>query len=81
MLTARALTEQGVRCGVPLGQLAGERSNLVAWLKVVCPLVFGQLYLQGRRVGAPQLPMGVALAVMAAATLMLPEAFQTTRCI
>ncbi len=58
-------------------QLHYYHANLLHYstTQVVGPLVFGQLYLQGRRVGAPQLPMALGLFIGVAATLMLPIAF------
>jgi len=42
---------------------------------VVGPLVYGQLYLGGRSIGAPQLPFLLNLALAAAALAILPTAF------
>ena len=61
------ITAEGARLGIPQGQLSGDRANLVAWLKVLGPLVYGQLYLHGVQVGLPSAPffLNVVLALLA----------------
>ena len=52
-----ALVELGDASGVPHGELAGERASLVALLKVVGPILYSALYVQGRgKLGMKQLP-------------------------
>merc|ERR1719174_3652298 len=53
------------RLGIPQGQLSGDRANLVAWLKVLGPLVYGNLYVLGVRAHVPAAPfwLNAALAV------------------
>ena len=42
--------------GMPQGQLSGDRANLVAILKVLGPLVYGQAFLFGKAISTPILP-------------------------
>jgi hypothetical protein len=72
--TNSMMTAEGARAGMPLGQLAGDRSNLSAWLKVVGPLLYAQLYLGGLRMGSPQLPFYLNIGLAAAALAILPMA-------
>jgi hypothetical protein len=44
-----ALIAEGTKSGLPLGEMAGERASLVAFLKVVGPILYSTLYLQGQR--------------------------------
>lgn len=48
-LTA-AVVEEGDRLGVPQGELAGDRSSLTAFVRIVGPLWYSTLYVQGRRI-------------------------------
>ena len=50
------LTSVGARMGMPQGQLSGDRANLVAILKVLGPLVYGQAFLFGKAISTPILP-------------------------
>lgn len=51
------ITAVGARAGMPQGQLSGDRANLVAILKVVGPLMYGQAYLAGKALGSPTLAL------------------------
>lgn len=54
--------------GLPQGELAGERSSLLALLKVVGPTLYSQLYIQGSgKLGMNNLPFlfNIALCVTA----------------
>ena len=42
-----ALMSAGTKSGLPQGELASERSSLLALLKVVGPLWYSMLYIQG----------------------------------
>lgn len=64
------LTAEGARAGVRQGELAGERANLFALLKVVGPILYAQLYAKGRALGCPQLPFALNCALMLAAAGM-----------
>lgn len=68
------ITSEGSRLGIPQGQLSGDRANLVAWLKVLGPLVYGQLYVAGTAAGYPTLPFVLNCFFALAALLMVPVA-------
>lgn len=52
-----ALVAAGTKSGLPQGELAGERSSLMALLKVVGPIWYSFLYIEGSSVmGTPNLP-------------------------
>lgn len=52
-----AFVSEGQRSGIPQGQLAGERSSMMALLKIVGPIMYSALYVQGRdRFGIASLP-------------------------
>jgi predicted MFS family arabinose efflux permease len=52
-----ALVSEGAKSGVPQGELAGERSSIVALLKVVGPIWYSMLYVQGKNlIGVKNLP-------------------------
>ncbi len=51
-----ALTTVGAKLGMPQGQLSGDRSNLIAILKVFGPAAYGWLYVRGKAIGRPALP-------------------------
>jgi len=44
-----ALVNQGSKLGIPQGELAGDRSSIIALLKVVGPIWYSLLYVQGKR--------------------------------
>merc|ERR1712232_726970 len=53
-----ALVAEGGREGIPTGELAGERASLSALLKIVGPLWYSMLYVQGKRWwNSPTLPL------------------------
>ena len=53
-----ALVSAGTQSGLPQGELAGERSSLLALLKVVGPFLYSFLYVQGSgALGMPNLPL------------------------
>ena len=68
------MASQGAKLGIPQGQLSGDRANLVAWLKVIGPLVYGALYVRGVSAGVPQAPFVLNLALTAAALVLGPIA-------
>lgn len=45
------LSAEAERVGLSQGQLSGDRANLIAILKVVGPLLYGQLFVQGEPSG------------------------------
>mmetsp|Transcript_8105 Transcript_8105/g.17536 ORF Transcript_8105/g.17536 Transcript_8105/m.17536 type:complete len:479 (+) Transcript_8105:144-1580(+) len=49
------LTAQVSAMGARQGEMSGERASLLALTKVICPLVYGGLYVLGSRIGTPQL--------------------------
>lgn len=52
-----ALVSAGTKSGLPQGELAGERSSLMALLKVVGPFLYSFLYIRGSGgLGMPNLP-------------------------
>lgn len=54
--------------GLPQGELAGERASLLALLKVVGPILYSTLYIQGQRwMGTSILPflLNLGLSVVA----------------
>lgn len=55
---------EGGKLGIPQGQLSGERANLEAWLKVIGPIVYGQLYVHGAMIGVPQAPFYLNIVLM-----------------
>jgi predicted MFS family arabinose efflux permease len=44
-----ALISEGTKSGLPQGEMAGEQAALVALLKVIGPIWYSTLYLQGQR--------------------------------
>jgi hypothetical protein len=68
------MTSEGAKLGIPQGQLSGDRANLVAWLKVVGPLVYGALYVRGASAGLSQAPFVLNVALTAAALALGPFA-------
>jgi DHA1 family tetracycline resistance protein-like MFS transporter len=62
------MTSEGARLGIPQGQLSGDRANMIAWLKILGPLVYGQLAAHGSTIGAPTAPfcLNVLLALTSA---------------
>ena len=68
------MTSEGAKLGIPQGQLSGDRANLIAWLKVVGPLVYGALYVRGVGAGVPQAPFVLNVALTAAALMLGPIA-------
>ena len=68
------MTYEGAKLGVPQGQLSGDRANLIAWLKVVGPIIYGRLYVRGVSAGVPQAPFFLNVALCVAALLLGPIA-------
>jgi hypothetical protein len=63
--------------GLPQGEMAGERASLMALLKVLGPVVYSTLYLQGRQwFGTSILPfvfnIGLAALALVIAMVYLP---------
>eukprot|EP00965_Chrysotila_dentata_P236792 6201535-Pleurochrysis_carterae.AAC.2 len=73
------MTAHAGKLGIPQGQVAGDRSNLIAWLKVLGPIIYGQLYVQGFKAGAPQLPFVLNVILMLVA-LSRPTAQRFSGC-
>ena len=46
--TSAAMTSLANDLGVPQGRLQGEKASMLALLKVICPLVYSELYLRGK---------------------------------
>ena len=69
-----ALTTVGASKGIPQGQLSGDRSNLIAILKVVGPAVYGQLYVRGAAAGVPIAPFLLNLLLTFSALCLAPFA-------
>ena len=70
------ITSEGTKLGMPQGQLSGDRANLVAWLKILGPLIYGQLYMQGVKVGLPAAPFFLNVVVAVAALALGPYALR-----
>jgi DHA1 family tetracycline resistance protein-like MFS transporter len=68
------MTSEGAKLGIPQGQLSGDRANLIAWLKVLGPLIYGWLYVRGVSVGFPQAPFVLNVLLTAAALFLGPVA-------
>jgi predicted MFS family arabinose efflux permease len=71
-----ALISEGSKVGVPQGELAGERSSIIALLKVVSPIWYSLLYVQGKRLlGINTLPflfnIGLCFLAFAICTIHL----------
>jgi hypothetical protein len=49
---------------------------MIAWLKVVGPLVYGQLYIQGSAVGVPAAPFFLNVLLTIAALALGPMALK-----
>lgn len=63
-----ALVSLARESGVPQGELAGERASLVAMLKVIGPILYSALYVQGRgKLGLKQLPFVFNICLAASA--------------
>lgn len=63
-----ALISEGQQSGLPQGEMAGERASLIALLKVVGPILYSTLYIQGQRwMKTSYLPFifNIALSVVA----------------
>ena len=61
-----SLVSAGTKSGLPQGELAGERSSLMALLKVVGPIWYSFLYIEGSSVmGTPNLPFLFNIVVCA----------------
>lgn len=67
------LATEGARSGVPQGELAGDRANLFALLKVVGPVLYGTLYSAGARAGVPTLPFLTNAGIMLVAALLCQQ--------
>ena len=60
--------------GIPQGQLSGDRANMIAWLKVIGPIIYGGLYTRGAAAGVPAAPFYLNIALTAAALVLGPFA-------
>jgi len=68
------MTSEGAKLGIPQGQLSGDRANLIAWLKVAGPMIYGWLYVRGVQVGLPQAPFFLNVLLTVAALVLGPLA-------
>jgi predicted MFS family arabinose efflux permease len=73
-----ALVAEGAKSGAPQGELAGERSSFIALIKVIGPIWYSMLYVQGKKVlGWNNLPflfnIGVGLGTFTISQLYLPR--------
>ena len=66
----------GAKAGMPQGELSGDRANLTAILKVIGPLLYGQLFVAGKAIGAPALPFAFNIALTTAALFLVPYALR-----
>ena len=57
-------------------QLERDRANLTAILKVIGPLLYGQLFVAGKAIGAPALPFAFNIALTTAALFLVPYALR-----
>eukprot|EP00900_Chrysochromulina_parva_P019957 jgi/Chrpa1/27963/Chrysochromulina_OHIO_Genome00017570-RA len=73
------LTSEGARLGIPQGQLAGDRANLIAWIKIIGPLLYGQAYMAGMAAGVPQAPFFINVIVTLAALGLGPMALAAAK--
>jgi hypothetical protein len=65
------LVSEGAKSGVPQGELAGERSSILAVLKVIGPVWYSMLYVQGQKLfGLKNLPFLFNLCLAATAFAM-----------
>lgn len=66
-----ALVSAGARTGLPQGEMAGERASLMALLKVVGPITYSTLYIQGQRLlGSKRLPFIFNIGLFAVALII-----------
>jgi len=73
------ITSVGSQLGLPQGELAGDRANLFALLKVVGPVLYTQLYVRGKALGLPELPFIFNVALMGAATVLARALLPTAK--
>ncbi|KAL1518429.1 hypothetical protein AB1Y20_002723 [Prymnesium parvum] len=69
-LSAR-ITTVGAAVGYTQGCLAGDRQNLQALLKALCPILYSYLFALGCRIGRPELPFVTAASFSAMAVLLV----------
>lgn len=66
-----ALVSEGAQSGLPQGELAGERSSLLAMLKVAGPLMYSFLFIQGQKhLGINVLPFILNISLFAGALVL-----------
>jgi len=68
------MTSQGAKLGIAQGQLSGDRANMIAWLKVIGPIIYGTLYVRGVSANLPQAPFILNVVLTAAALMLGPVA-------
>ena len=71
MAVAARITSVGATVGFGQGELAGDRQNLHALIKIAGPSVYGSLFALGCRLGVPALPFYFAAAVGSLAWLLV----------
>ena len=72
-----SLTNLAGKRKIPQGRLSGDRANLVAWLKILGPLVYGKLYVAGLAAGRPTLPFALNIGLTLGALALAPFALRT----
>ena len=65
------MTSVGATVGFGQGELAGDRQNLHALIKVAGPFMYGSLFALGCRIGLPALPFYFAATVGFTAWLLV----------
>jgi len=71
MALAARITSVGASVGFGQGELAGDRQNLHALIKVGGPMMYGSLFALGCKYGVPALPFYFAAAVGILAWLLV----------
>jgi DHA1 family tetracycline resistance protein-like MFS transporter len=71
MAVSARITNVGARKGLGQGALAGDRQNMHALIKVLCPTLYGSLFAFGCQCGTPALPFFFAAAVGTCAWLLV----------
>ena len=51
LIFTTAMTSLATEMGVKQGQLQGEKASMLALLRIVCPVLYGALYLKGKEWG------------------------------
>ena len=70
MALAARVTEVGAARGMGQGALAGDRQNLHSLIKILGPMLYGNLFAYGIRIGVPALPFYFSAVVGTLAWLL-----------